>query len=290
MKRLIVNADDFGFTAGVNAGVVRAWRDGIVTSTTLMASGAAFGDAAELARAHPGLAIGCHLVLVGGPALARPKDVPSLADGEGRLPRTILGLVARLASGAIHVREIENELRAQIERVQRAGIQPTHLDTHKHTHFHPKVTEALVRVAGEFGITRIRRPFEDPRRLLGFSFGGGNGRASLKQRAAALAIQPGARRFKDLVKSRGLRTPDHLYGMAMTGRLGAAAILRLFVGLPEGTGELMCHPGICDEELQRAPTRLKRQREVELEALTDPAVRQAPERHGVQLITYRELS
>ena len=290
MKRLIVNADDFGFTAGVNAGVVRAWRDGIVTSTTLMASGAAFEDAVGLARAHPELAVGCHLVLVGGRALARPKDVPSLADGEGSLPRTILGLVARLASGSIHIREIENEFRAQIERVQGAGIQPTHLDTHKHTHVHPKVMEALVKVAGEFGITRIRRPFEDPRRLLGFSFGGGNGRASLKQHAAALAIHPAARHYGDLVKSRGLRTPDHLYGMAMTGHLAAAAIFRLLAGLPEGTGELMCHPGLCDDELQRAPTRLKRQREVELEALTDPAVRQATERHGVQLITYRELS
>jgi hopanoid biosynthesis associated protein HpnK len=290
MKRLIVNADDFGFTPGVNAGVVHAWREGIVTGTTLMASGDAFHDAVELARVNPELPVGCHLVLVGGQAVAKPKDVPSLADSDGRLPRTILGLMARLATGKISIHEIENEFRAQIERLRHEGIQPTHLDTHKHTHVYPRVMEALVQVAGEFGITRVRKPFEDLRRLLGFSPGLENGRAPLKQRAAALAVQPASPRFQALVKSGGIRTPDHLYGMAMTGRLAAEAILRVLGGLPEGSSELICHPGAYDADLERAPTRLKKQRQAELEALTDPAVRRAAEMNGIQLISYRELN
>ncbi len=289
MKRLIVNADDFGFTPGVNAGVVRAWREGIVTSTTLMANGAAFDDAVELARANPGLAVGCHLVLVGGQALAKPEDARSLIDKDGSLPRTLLALMTKLARGAVPVREIENEFRAQIARVRRAGIQGTHLDTHKHTHLHPRVMAALVKVAAEFGITRVRKPFEHPGRFLGLSFGRGSGRASLR-RAAALAVQSVAPRFRRFAKLGGLQTPDHFYGLAMTGRLGSAAILRMLDGLQDGTSELMCHPGVYDADLERAATRLKRQRQVELEALTDPAVRRAAETTAVRLISFRELN
>lgn len=288
MKRLIVNGDDFGFTSGVNAGIVRAFREGILTSTTLMANGAAFEDAVERARSCPGLAVGCHLVLVGGRVTARREDVPSLASRDGYLPNTLLGFVGRLAGGTIRREDVERELRAQIDRLRRAGIEPTHLDTHKHTHSHPKVMEALGRVASECGITRVRLPFEGLRSADGTAER--NGRGSLKQRALALAARTAAPRFPRIVKSYGLRTPDHFFGLLLTGGVRAAALLPLLERLPDGTSELMCHPGVCDEDLEAANTRLKRQRETELQALVDPAVRRAIEERGIKLVSYRELN
>ena len=139
MRQLIVNADDFGFTRGVNAGIVRAFSAGILTSTTIMANGPAFEDAVELALTNPSLHVGCHLALVGGRPSAPPHAVPSLIDAAGDMPPTLTQLVVRLAAGRVRIADIEREFRAQIERVLGAGIKPSHLDTHKHTHIYPPV-------------------------------------------------------------------------------------------------------------------------------------------------------
>jgi hopanoid biosynthesis associated protein HpnK len=288
MKRLIVNGDDFGYTRGVNRGIVQAFREGILTSATLMANGEAFDDAAELAHANPGLGVGCHLVLVGGRAAAPVSEIPSLADREGKLPKSLPELVIKLASGKLRAAELERELRAQIARLRAAGIKPTHLDTHKHTHLHPAVMRALARVAAEFGIQCVRKPFERLRNLLGVPTRG-DGPVALRQSAAAAVGRASAPEFRRLVRDCGLCTPDYFYGIGLTGLLGTRALLRLLARMPEGTGELMCHPGICDDELARAATRLKRQREQELAALTDPAVRRAVEENSIHLISYREL-
>ncbi|HXJ16101.1 MAG TPA: ChbG/HpnK family deacetylase, partial [Candidatus Polarisedimenticolia bacterium] len=163
MKELIVNADDFGLTRGVNEGIVRASQEGILTSATLMANGPAFEDAVDRARQCPRLGVGCHLALVGGRVVAPREKIPSLADRDGRLPRSIGVLMAKLSTGLVRTKDIEAEFRAQIEKICRAGIEPTHLDTHKHSHAHPLVTSALGRVAREFGIARVRNPVENLR-------------------------------------------------------------------------------------------------------------------------------
>ena len=287
MKRLIVNADDFGFTRGVNAGVVRAYETGIVTSTTIMANGEAFEDAIELVRAHPGLGVGCHLAVVGGRPVAKRSEVRSLLDGEGALPATLTQLMVKLARGSVSTDEIALEFRSQLQRVARAGIRPTHLDTHKHSHTHPQVMNALARVAAEFGIKCVRNPFEGvvaPAQLISLSKW-----AYLKQYALSAAIQPRAIQFKRLARAHGLRTPDRFFGVGLTGMLDRAAIRSMMESLGEGTAELMCHPGVYDDDLDRAPTRLKREREHELEALSDPSLRRLAEEQGIELITYREL-
>src|SRR2546425_3360383 len=128
MKRLIVNADDFGFTRGVNRAVVRAFKTGIVTSTTIMANGEAFDDAVKLALANPGLGVGCHLAVVGGLPVAPPADVSSLVDNGGVLPRGLSRVVFKLARGSVPTEKLTREFRAQIERVVQAGIKLTHVD------------------------------------------------------------------------------------------------------------------------------------------------------------------
>lgn len=284
---LIVNGDDFGLTRGVNAGIIQAFREGILTSATLMANGPAFEDAVELGRANPQLGVGIHLCLVSGPAVASAKDIPALADRDGQLPKTLFVLLTRLSGGWIPTRQIEREFRAQIQRVLDAGIRPSHLDTHKHTHTHPRVMEALGRVANEFGIRNVRKPFEDFRTALGSHT---DGHTNTRQVISAVAAGTAAPLFRLLVRSYGLRTPDHFFGLTTTGRLSSKELLQVLELLPPGTSELMCHPGVCDEELEKSPTRLKRERQIELEALTDPDVRRAAEKRGIRLICYEELN
>jgi hopanoid biosynthesis associated protein HpnK len=288
MKLLILNADDFGLTRGVNQGILRAHRDGILTSTTLMATGAAFDDAVEGAKANPGLGVGCHLVLVGGPALAPREEAPSLVDEEGRLPDSLPAFVAGVSSGIVRTKDIELEMRAQIEKIRGAGIEPSHLDTHKHTHAHPRVMEALGRVANEFGITRVRNPAEDMRDSWETSRGEGAGIA--KQLVAAAAVRAVSPWLETFARKYGLRWPDHFLGLAMTGQLGPENLRRVILGLAEGYTEIMLHPGLCDPDLERTGTRLLRQRETELEGLLAPGVRSAVEERGIRLISYRELN
>jgi hopanoid biosynthesis associated protein HpnK len=287
MKKLIVNADDFGFTRGVNRAVVRAFKTGIVTSTTIMANGEAFEDGVELALANQGLGVGCHLAVVGGLPVAPAADVSSLVDSGGVLPRTLTRLMFKLARGLVPIEELMREFRAQLERVAQAGIKLTHLDTHKHSHTHPRVMKALAKVAVEFGIKCVRNPFESP-----FSLkrpGPLSDWSYLKQYALSAAISPGAIQFKRLVREYGLKTPDRFFGVRVTGMLDRSAIRSIMENLGEGTAELMCHPGEYDAELERAHTRLKREREGELEALSDPNLRGLAEEQGIELINYRGL-
>ncbi|MBI2820772.1 MAG: ChbG/HpnK family deacetylase [Acidobacteria bacterium] len=292
MKKLIVNADDFGFTSGVNTGILQAFHQGIVTSTTILANGVAFQEAAELARAHPVLAVGCHLSLVGGEPLAPPRRVASLVDGGGRMPGTLSRLIWKLMSGTIRADDMVCEFRAQLERVITAGVHPTHLDSHKHAHAHPRVMEALLRVADEAGIRCVRNPFE-ALRLPQFpesSAARGRRRIYLKQYAMAASLRPYAGRFRRAVAARGLRAPDFFCGMALTGLLDTAMMEAIVGSLPDGVTELACHPGVYDDALEAAPTRLKQERQRELEALTDPALQARIQQQGITLISYRELS
>jgi len=288
MKQLILNADDFGLTRGVNEGIIRAHREGVLTSATLMACGPAFDHAVELAKQNPRLGVGCHLVLVGGRAIAPVEEIPSLASKDGRLPASLGSFVTRLSSGTIRPKEIDRELRAQILKIRAAGIEPTHLDTHKHTHSHPAVMAALGRVARELGIRRVRKPMENLQDSWNSSRGENSG--ILKELLAAAAARAVAPLFHSASRKYGLRSPDHFLGLAMTGRLGPIALRRMISSVQEGSTEIMSHPGVSDSELERIDTRLFHQRNAEMDALIEPAIRSAIEERGIRLITYGELN
>lgn len=288
MKELILNADDFGLTRGVNEGIIRAHREGVLTSATLMANGAAFDDAVRHAHANPGLGVGCHLVLTGGMAVAPATEIPSLVDGDGRLPRTLGTFIGRVTCGAISSVDVERELKAQVRKIRAAGLEPTHLDTHKHAHAHPRILEVLGRVASESGIQNIRKPLEAIRDSWRTARSNGSGFA--KQFLGSVAIRATAPRFRAVTKRYGLRSPDHFLGLAATGHLGDGLLRGIIDTLPDGRTEIMLHPGICDSELAATGSRLQRQREEELRALLDPAVKRLLSERGIRLITYRELN
>ena len=261
MKRLVVNADDFGFTRDVNQGIVEAHRTGILTATTLMANGDAFDDAVRLARENPSLDIGCHLVLVGGPGL----------------PATVPQLIQAVALGRI---KIHDELTAQVRKILDAGLAPTHLDTHKHTHLLPPVLDAVVRISEEFAIPWVRRPFDFPMH---------SRRPGLVTRAVSGSFGVVRGRFEREFARRGCRSTDHFAGFQITGDYDAAELAALIHALPDGSTEFMCHPGVCTAELRAASTRLKESRERELRALTSAEVRVALKEARVELAVYRDL-
>ena len=269
-KQLIVNADDFGFTPDVNEGIVEAHQRGILTATTLMANGAAFDHAVKLACAVPTLDIGCHLVLIGGNSLVTGAP----------LPRTVGELLRALTARRIRAYD---ELRAQVVRIQEAGIRPTHLDTHKHTHFAPPVLEAVASLGAEFGIRWIRSPFDIP-------LDAAEGAVSAAKRLANRSLGLLRGHFRRVLARHQCRSTDHFAGFQITGHLHPRELAALIRKLPEGTTELMCHPGRCGDALRQAPTRLKESREEELAALTSPEIREAITRSGVMLVNYQQLT
>ena len=200
LKRLVVNADDFGFTRDVNEGIVEAHQGGILTATTLMANGVAFDHAVELARANPDFDVGCHLVLVGG---------KSVLAGEDALPADVPDLLKRLALRRISPYD---ELRAQVERIIAAGIRPTHLDTHKHTHLLFPVLDAVARlVRRSSGFAWVRRPFD-------FPLSGGKPTPWAK-RMLSESLGVLRSRFHSRLAAHGCRTTDYFAGFQLTGYL-----------------------------------------------------------------------
>lgn len=291
MRRLIVNADDFGYTLGVNRAVTEAHTHGIVTSTTIMAGGSGFQDAICKARQLPQLSIGCHIVLIDGQPVLNPANLPSITSGNSSAPKFRDGLKSfafRAFSGRLDSEEIEDEATAQIRKIQAEGISISHLDSHKHTHLFPAVLRPILRAARACGVHAVRNPF-GPRRPL--KSGDLLARPSLWTRYAEVRVLNAlAGRFHDTIKREGFVTPDGTLGVEVTGSLDEALFCALADIIPEGTWEFVCHPGYNDVDLQRSNTRLRESRETELRVLTMPAVRQMLADDKIELISYRDLA
>lgn len=280
MSRLIVNADDFGLTGGVNKAIVELHKAGVLTSTTLMAKAAATAQAIALAQATPSLGVGCHVVLVDGEPILEPCVIPTLADAQtGRLSPTLGGFLKRLLTGRITAADIEAEVAAQIALLQSQGVRLTHIDAHKHTHMFPAVLRPVLRAARAAGICNVRNPFEPAWSLLATP-----GAPWVRRTQVRLlsAIEPA---FRRIVAEEGFTTTDGALGVLATGTLDAATVASLLRSLPSGCFELVAHPGYNDADLARAHTRLLAAREVEQAALL--AVRSFP---AVELVSFAALA
>ena len=290
MRQLIVNADDFAMTEGVNRAILEAHRNGIVTSTSLLANGAAFASAIEMARQTPSLGVGVHLNLTEGKPVSSASGVPGLTTSGGEFVAGPGKLVVRMLRGRVAAAEIEREFRAQIEKLLAAGIAPTHLDGHQHVHMWPPVFTITARLAGEYGIRGVRCSRERRTALAGIFGRNGTSRSKIvRQWGGGVALAVLAVDARGRLARAGVSAPDYFYGVSATGFLDREALQAVLRELPEGSSELMCHPGYADAALQAVPTRLQREREVELAALTGPEIRNLVREQGIQLITYREL-
>jgi predicted glycoside hydrolase/deacetylase ChbG (UPF0249 family) len=278
--RLILNADDFGLTAGVNRAIAELHQAGRLTSATLMARAAATDEAVELARALPTLGVGCHVVLVDGePQLPAPR-LPTLTDPRtGRFHPTLGAFLQRLLAGRIRSAEIEAEAAAQIALLQSKGVTLTHIDTHKHTHMFSAVLRPVLRAARAAGIHAVRNPFEPAwsRRA--------TPNAPLLRRAEVRLLRLLEPAFRRIVAEEGFATPDGALGVLATGTLDASTVASLLRNLPAGTWELVSHPGYNDADLARAHTRLLASRETEREALY--AIEQFP---AIERVSFAALN
>jgi hopanoid biosynthesis associated protein HpnK len=290
VRRLIVNADDFGFTAGINRAIVEAHTRGIVTSSTLMASGRAFEDAVRLAETIPRLSVGCHVVLIDGEPVLDAERLPSLTEAHSSSARFrdgIKSFAARALAGRLNPGEIEAEASAQIRKLQSSGVTVSHVDTHKHTHLFPAVLRPLLRAARACGVRAVRNPF-GPRKPLKSS--ALLRRPNLWTRYAEVRIlRTLAAKFRDAVRREGLVTPDGTLGIVVTGTLDEKLFRAIAAIIPEGTWEFVCHPGYNDNDLKSAKTRLRQSREAELRVLTMPEARTLLLDRGIALISYRDL-
>jgi len=291
VRRLIVNSDDFGFTTGINRAIVEAHTRGIVTSSTLMATGRAFDNAVNSAKTVPLLSVGCHVVLIDGEPVLDAKQLPSLAragSGAGHFRDGMKSFAARALTGRLDPGEIEAEANAQIRRLQSAGLSVSHVDTHKHTHMFPAVLRPLLRAAKACGVCAIRNPFGPSKPLRSSEL---LTRPNLWTRYAEVRILRAlSARFRDSARAEGVATPDGTLGIVVTGALDEKLFRAIAALTPEGTWEFVCHPGYNDNDLKYAKTRLRESRESELRVLTMPDARQLLLDQGIALISYRDLT
>jgi chitin disaccharide deacetylase len=280
MTRLIVNADDFGQTPGINRAVLELHKAGLLTSATLMARAAATDQAIEIARATPTLGVGCHVVLTDGEPILPPDQISSLLDPSTNLfIPSLTVFLGRLFAGRIRAEEIQAEATAQIQYLQSSGVHVTHIDTHKHTHMFPRVLRPLLRGARACGIHLVRNPFE-PVWAIRATAGAGFVRAA--QVSILRSLQS---TWRPILAEEGFSTTGGTLGISGTGALDKVTLHRLLDRVPAGTWELVTHPGYNDADLARVRTRLRASRDVEREAL--PVLREFP---ALRLIPFSEIA
>jgi chitin disaccharide deacetylase len=284
VRRLIVNADDFGLTPGVNCAIIEAHTRGIVTSATLMANMSAFDQAVRLAQSHPTLGIGLHFNLTQGQPVAAPDKVRSLLNERGEFLGTSTQLLQRALTRQLQFEEIVLEFRAQVEKVLDAGLRLTHVDSHKHAHTIVPVFAALNYTMESYGINAVRLPRERVNWLRALK-----SPKVFKQSLTALGLSRLCRAFPAMMQETETHTTEAFFGVAQTGFWTKGWLKELLTGLPSGTSELMCHPGYDDESLGQVRTRLRASRENELQLLTDPEIVAHLRAQAIELIHFGQL-
>ena len=280
--RLIINADDFGVSEEVNESVIRGYKEGVLTSTSLMVTGAAFEQAVKLARENPGLSIGIHLVTVVGKSVLPHSEIPHLVDREGNFSNnpTAAGLKYYFSPPAR--RELRKELAAQFEKFHSTGIPLSHIDGHLHLHVHPVIFKAALELGAKYGTRRMRVPEEERRLALEFDSTG-----VVQKTIHTLLFGGLARYMKKELKARGFLFPDRVYGNLQSGRMSERYFLYALENLSADTSEIYFHPAVYADE--RLLDHHERQCSIEFEAVTSDSVKQRVQQLGIKLTNYFEI-
>lgn len=279
LRRLAVTADDFGFSHGVNEAILRAHRDGVVTSTSLMVTGDAAEEAVALAKENPSLAVGLHLVVVAGRSALPASEIPALVDAQGLFPVGPVRSGLRYQFRSDARAQLRREIRAQLLRFRETGLALSHVDGHLHMHLHPFVLSCLVELAGEFGIRTIRLPGEELSWNLAFEL-----RAAPRKLLWAGIFSRLRRHGESRLTAAGIASSDRVYGLLQTGRMTEEYWLDLVPRLTAQSVEIYCHP---DSSIPDEPGDLRSglpgAGAAELAAVLSPRVREAIARAGFTL-------
>ena len=280
--RLIVNADDFGISEEVNEAVIRAFKEGVLTSTSLMVTGAAFKQAVELAKKNPGLAVGIHLVTVVGKSVLPHSEIPTLVDEEDNFSNNPTAAGFKYFFMPKARRELREELAAQFERFRSTGLPLSHIDGHLHLHAHPVIFNAALELGARYGARRMRVPAEERRLALAFD------RTSILQKTVHTLLFGGLGRYmKKNLRARGFMFPERVYGNLQSGRMSEQYFLYALDNLTAETSEIYFHPAVYADD--RLLNNEERQCLIEFEALTSKKVKERMKARAIKLTTYREL-
>jgi hopanoid biosynthesis associated protein HpnK len=281
LKQLIVNADDWGLTPAVNRGVVRAFRDGIVTSASLLVTGSAFENAVALARENPKLDVGLHITLVEERAVLGRDVLPTLVDETGHFPSTSAEFIRRAVLGRIDWHEVECEVAAQIALFQKTGLRLSHVNSHQHLHMFPPVYQIVRRLTRVMENVWIRNPAGPWRKSPDTSLGRWMQRLGLNLTClAARGLHDGSQP----------QMPDGLCGFEVSGCLTRSALEHILRSIPHGLYELICHPGEDDADTRTRYSHWGYRWAEELEALITPKTRMVLEEQGVVLTSFGQAS
>ncbi|HVM47418.1 MAG TPA: hopanoid biosynthesis-associated protein HpnK [Candidatus Acidoferrum sp.] len=270
-RRLIVNADDFGRSASINEAVIRAHREGILTTASLMVNEPACAEAVALARENPALGVGLHLTLLCGHSALPHERIPGLVNGHNEFPTNPAGAGFRYFFRTSLREQLRQEIHAQIQKFQATGLPLDHVNGHLHLHLHPTVFNILMADAEPLGIQRVRLTFDPLRLNLRLASG------HLAYRLLHVAIFHSlSRRARPALRARGIRHTQAVFGLLQNGRVDEGYVSGLLEDLPPGDSELYSHPSL--DEFK-----------VELEALISPRVRAQVATQGIKLIRYQDL-
>jgi chitin disaccharide deacetylase len=242
MQRILFTADDFGLSESVNEAVERAHRDGMLHAASLMVAGPAAADAVRRARALPELRVGLHLVVIEGPAVLPPADIPDLVDAQGWFPSDQFRLGIDYFVRPRIRRQLAAEIRAQFAAFAATGLTLHHADAHKHMHLHPTVARLMLDIGREFGLSRVRVPAEPPSVLE---------RCGTRVGPGARAMYHWSRLLRRQVRAAGMTTTEHCFGIAWSGHMTQQRVARLLDEVPDGTSEIYFHPATARDPILR---------------------------------------
>ncbi|MBQ3452008.1 MAG: ChbG/HpnK family deacetylase [Selenomonadaceae bacterium] len=279
MKKIIVNADDFGRHELINRAVERAFKAGCLKSATLMAGGAAFDDAVKVAKKNSGLGVGIHFTLANGNPVLPPEEIPTLVTAEGIFHDNYLKFLKRYLSGKISRAEVHSELAAQLEKISRAGLKLTHFDSHQHLHHVPGIIEIVLKLAQTENISAMRvantKLFDGELDSLGKLFG-------------RLGLGSLAKFAEHAAHKKKFATPEHFAGIVAGESVSENFLLNLIENLREGTTEVMLHPGT-DNKILQDFCHWEHDFEEELAAVTSKKILDALVEKNISVINFAEL-
>ncbi|HLX38357.1 MAG TPA: hopanoid biosynthesis-associated protein HpnK [Candidatus Binataceae bacterium] len=276
MKRLIVNGDDFGRTREVNAGIIRAHREGILTSASLMVADVARDEAVALAKENPALDVGLHLVVCMGRAVLPPAQIAPLVDTQGNFSNWPVLIGLRYFFSSSMREKLKAECRAQIELHLKLIGYLNHIDGHLNFHVHPAIADIVVELAHEYKVPCIRIPAEPLFTTMAISRARSPGKL-----VESIIFRTLSRRTRRMAEARGIKSSDRLFGLHQTHHITEDYVVGVIDRLPEGLTEMYFHPAL---DIGRTPPPPSAQRETEV--LTGARVREAVSRRGIELTTF----